>query len=185
MHLVPFGEFVPFRESFPPFDWIAGSQITDDFSRGKYPTPISLPASISEDVEIVPLICFEDTVPTLPRRFLSSNPQLLVTVTNNGWFNESSNAIQHAVNAKFRCIELRRPMIRCANNGVTCYIRPSGKVDSILDPFEWGALVIEVDIPAASSPTFYARHGDLFSKILGGIALLLIGLHVRSSRKKK
>ena len=184
MHLVPFGEFIPFRESFPLFDWIAGSQITDDFSWGQFANPLPLPTKISPNAEIIPLICFEDTVPTLPRKFLTDNPQFMVTVTNNGWFNESSNAVQHAVNAKFRCVELRLPMLRSANNGMTCYIRPSGKVDSRLEPFEWGALLIDVDVPGGRPPTFYAQHGDLFSKVLAGMALLLIALHVRSRIRK-
>ena len=189
-HLVPFGEFIPFRGSFPPFEWIAGSQITGDFNAGTETQPLPLQGSDPEmPTEIIPLICFEDTIGELARQFVSPNPQLILTVTNNGWFGESVNSIQHVANAKFRSIELRRPMLRSANTGVTCLITPTGRISSYVhDPvdgstFTSGALISSVSVAAQAQPTFYARHGDLFSKILAAISCSWICFHlVRAGR---
>ncbi|MDA0812759.1 MAG: apolipoprotein N-acyltransferase [Verrucomicrobia bacterium] len=178
MHLVPFGEYIPLRREFPPFEWIAGSDVTGDFNRGTDALPLPLPGSKSSSpIEIIPLICFEDTVGDLARKFVSPNAQLMVIVTNNGWFNDSANSVQHVANAKFRCIELRRPMLRSANTGVTCHIEPTGRIAAQIDPgpsvdFTLPAdfLVAEVDVAPQPQPTFYAKNGDLFSKVMAGIA---------------
>ncbi|MGK0189630.1 MAG: apolipoprotein N-acyltransferase [Verrucomicrobiales bacterium] len=194
IHLVPFGEYIPLRRSFPPFEWIAGSEITGDFSRGTDAVPLLLPRSNPDSpTEIIPLICFEDTIGELARQFISPHAQLMVTVTNNGWFNQSANSVQHVANAKFRCIELRRPMLRSANTGITCHIEPTGRIAARIDPgipgdFTLPAdfLISQVTITAQEAPTFYASHGDLFSKVLAGItALWVIGycLHRRRFRR--
>jgi apolipoprotein N-acyltransferase len=187
-HLVPFGEYIPFRETFPPFEWIAGGEVTDDYTRGSDTSPMPIASESQNQPEIVPLICFEDTVGNLVRRFHSANPQVIVTITNNGWFYQSANSQQHVANAKFRCIELRRPMIRAANTGVSCYIGPAGDVRShVHDPesgttFISGALLAQVKISPQSEPTFYAVHGDLFAKALGLLALALVTLSFRRSK---
>src|SRR5207237_1451208 len=84
------------------------------------------------DVRAAPLICFEDTVGDLVRRFVVNGANLLVDVTNDGWFLESSGSRQHLANAIFRCVENRRPMIRAANTGVTCFVDQFGRVSQLL-----------------------------------------------------
>lgn len=191
MHLVPFGEFLPFRDSFPPFEWIAGSQITGDFSRGTDATPLPIPGGDNQNpIEIIPLICFEDTIGELARKFISPRAQLMVTVTNNGWFNESANSVQHVANARFRCIELRRPMLRSANTGVTCYIESTGRIAAQIEPGSPGDfslpadfLISQVNIAPQETPTFYATHGDLFSKVMAGLTLCwLAGVYLYRNR---
>jgi len=104
-------------------------------------------------------------------------------VTNDGWFKQSAAAAQHFAYAKFRCIELRRPMLRCANNGVSAAINTigttahpdSGKPQELRDQngshFTRGSLLVEVDIPVQPTITLYSIVGDW-----GVGALSLIGV---------
>ena len=83
------------------------------------------------DIQLIPSVCFEDTVGRLTRKFVRTEPQLIINVTNDGWFKDSEAARQHMANAKFRAIELRRPMVRSANTGVSGIISTTG---SLVDP---------------------------------------------------
>ncbi|MEZ5324961.1 MAG: apolipoprotein N-acyltransferase [Verrucomicrobiales bacterium] len=194
IHLVPFGEYIPLRREFPPFEWIAGGEVAGDFNRGTDSIPLPLPGSeAAAPVEIIPLICFEDTVGELARKFVTPNAQLMVIVTNNGWFNDSANSVQHVANAKFRCIELRRPMLRSANTGITCHIEATGRIAAKIHPGPSVAftlpsdfLIAQVDIAPQSKPTFYASNGDLFSKVMAGIvSFWLIVSFARQKRRAK
>lgn len=165
MHLVPFGEFIPFRKTFPLFAWIAGDLVPGDFTSGKEANVFQLS---QKDVRIAPLICFEDTIGRVTRRFFHAQPQLLVNITNDGWFLESSASRQHLANAVFRCVELNLPMLRCANTGVTAIIDRYGRVTQrVVTPegstFTEGILIGSLAAPATPPKTFYARYGEVFS----------------------
>lgn len=188
MHLVPFGEYIPYRGKFPPFEWITGGIIEEDFTPGTSYEPLMLEKG-GHEIGIIPLICFEDTVPRHTRKFIRTGPQIMVNVTNDGWFRESAEPIQHFNNAIFRCIEFRRPMIRAANTGVSAFIDSRGSIFSrkeadgfarILRDDETGSTFIRGSLPAnvevdLNPPvTIYARIGDAFSVTLGLIALLTV-----------
>ena len=174
IHLVAFGEYVPFRESFPPMDWLLNRWIPLDFAAGESPVNLHLK---DPEISIAPLICFEDTVARLARRFVRGEPQLFVNVTNDGWFKESAVAEQHLANARFRCIELRRPMARAANTGVSCLLDAFGSTggdskgrfrreirdENTGSPFVERAQTWKIGIPADPPITFYAKWGDLFT----------------------
>ena len=89
--------------------------------------------------------------------------QLLGNLTNDGWFGFSGELEQHLVNAVFRCVETRVPMVRCTNTGTTASIDPFGRVDRWLPAHTEGVANRTIPIYATSTPTFYTRHGDLFS----------------------
>jgi apolipoprotein N-acyltransferase len=166
IHLVPFGEYIPARKTFPLFAAIAGTWVPGDFTSGGVFTTFRLTNSRAQ---LAPLICFEDTVGDLARQFVVRGADLLVDVTNDGWFLRSAGSHQHLVNALFRCAELQRPMVRAANTGVTCFIDRFGRVNEILrddngSTFTDGVLTGVVDMPVDKSPTFYARHGELFAE---------------------
>jgi apolipoprotein N-acyltransferase len=189
IHLVPFGEYVPLRHSFPLFAAIASTWVPGDFAAGTEHTVFNL---TNKDVRVAPLICFEDTVGDLVRRFVVNGANLLVDVTNDGWFLHSSGSRQHVANAIFRCVENRRPMVRAANTGVTCFVNEFGRVTQILqddagNTFNEGVLTGEISVPlATASPseggqdrrlTFYTRHGEWFAEccvIVTAIAILVI-----------
>ena len=183
VHLVPFGEFVPGRHTVPLLARIVGDQVPGDFKAGKEHTVFTL---TNGDVQVAPLICFEDTIGELARQFVvptetSPGANLLVDVTNDGWFQHSAGSPQHLANAIFRCIETRRPMLRAANTGVTCFINQFGRVtqelrDEIGSTFTEGVLSGDIKVPSEHELTFYARHGELFAKACAVITLIAIVL---------
>jgi apolipoprotein N-acyltransferase len=83
----------------------------------------------SRELRSAALICFEDTLGDLTRRFVVRGAQLIVNITNDGWFLHTAGAEQHLNNAIFRAIENRRPLVRCANTGITCSIDRAGRID--------------------------------------------------------
>ncbi len=176
IHLVPFGEYIPLRHSFPIFAWVIGTLIPNDFTPGSEPVVFSMH---SFPLRIAPLICFEDTLGSLARLFVLKKANFFAVMTNDGWFGRSSGSEQHLANAIFRTAEFKLPMVRCANTGVTCFIDRFGYVTQKLkDPedgtFGSGMLVGELQIPSDPSLTFYARFGNVFSAgalLLTGIAL--------------
>jgi apolipoprotein N-acyltransferase len=179
LHLVPFGEYVPGRHRVPLLARIVGDQVPGDFTAGKEYTVFSLTNS---DVQVAPLICFEDTIGELVRRFVlptEANPgaNLLVDITNDGWFLHSAGSHQHLANAIFRCVETRRPMVRAANTGVTCFVNEFGRITQVLrdetgSTFTEGVLTGEIKVPTEHELTFYTRYGELFAKLCAVITLL-------------
>jgi apolipoprotein N-acyltransferase len=165
IHLVPFGEYIPLRHSFPLFAWIVGSEVPSDFDAGTEPVVMTLH---KKPFRVAPLICFEDTVGELSRQFAQRGAELLVTLTNDGWFRRSAGSRQHLANAVFRCAETKLPLVRAANTGVTCVVDPFGHVSQILEnakggTFTEGVLFAKVPITLQPAKTFYTRYGDLFS----------------------
>lgn len=199
IHLVPLGEYIPFRETFPIFEWIAGGVIANDFVPGKSYEPLVMEKD-GHQIDIVPLICFEDTVPRHARKFIRDRPQILVNVTNDGWFYESAEATQHFRNSLFRCIELRRPMIRAANTGVSAFVDERGSVYDrhakdayarILRDEESGSTYIRGSLPGTVEvdldppTTVYARVGDAFSVAMGAMALGFVVVRIFRSRRAR
>lgn len=185
IHLVPFGEYVPFRHSFPLFAWLVGDQVPADFAAGIEPAVLDLSRM---PVRIAPLICFEDTLGELTRHFVLRGAQLLVVLTNDGWFRESAGSRQHLANSIFRTIENRRPMVRAANTGVTAFIDSLGRVEQQLstadgNTFIEGFLSGTVGVPAHPVRTFYSDHGELFSVVCLFAALIAIQVHLVTSRR--
>ena len=191
VHLVPFGEYVPGRHRVPLLARIVGDQVPGDFSAGREYTVFSLTNS---DVQVAPLICFEDTIGELVRQFvlsteMSPGANLLVDITNDGWFLHSAGSHQHLANAIFRCVETRRPMVQAANTGVTCFVNQSGRITQVLrdesgSTFTEGVLTGEINVPTEHELTFYARHGDLFAKSCVVITLVAILVATVIQRRK-
>ncbi len=186
-HLVLFGETIPLVDSIPLLKYIyeqqSGMDYGGSFSRGTSTDPLPVPLADGTMINTIPTICFEDSVPRLTRKFVRASPQVIINVTNDGWFKETAAAAQHFANARFRSIELRRPMLRCANNGVSAAVDTIGSIDHpdtgaaqvIVDEngshFTRGSILAELDVPITPSFSLYAIIGDW-----GVIALSLIGL---------
>ena len=184
-HLVMFGEYIPFRESFPLFAILVGDLVPADFDAGEGPVIFHLP---EPHVAMAPLICFEDTLGYLARQASKAGAQMFVNITNDGWFKRSAGSRQHAAHAVFRCAETRRPMVRCANTGITCVIDLHGRVRQTFhtadgDTFGEGVLLAEVSVPAAPPTTFYVRHGDAFSAAC--LAATFAALAAAAARRRK
>ena len=176
LHLVPFGEYVPLRYSFPLFAAIASRWVPGDFDVGREFTVFRL---TNGNAAVAPLICFEDTIGELTRRFVLRGANLLVNMTNDAWFLQSAGSQQHLANAVFRCVETRRPMVRSANTGVTCFVNEFGRVTQVLrdengSTFTEGVLTGEINLPQERQFTFYTRNGELFAKICAGVTAIVV-----------
>lgn len=197
IRLVPLGEYIPLRGRFPLFEWIVGGIIEADFTPGTSYEPLKIEKD-GHSIDIIPLICFEDTFPRHTRRFIRGGPQIMVNVTNDGWFFDSAQPVQHFENAIFRCIEFRRPMIRAANTGVSGFIDTRGSIydrggrdpyPRILRDEETGSTYIRGSIPGTVEVeldppvTVYARVGDAFSIGMGILALLAVAGHALALRR--
>ena len=180
MHLVPFGEYMPLRKSFPLFAMIAGELVPEDFGVGRDFTILNLPAPA---MRLAPLICFEDTLGNLTRRFVGKGAQILVNITNDGWFLETAAAEQHLANALFRAVENRRPLVRCANTGVTCAVTPFGRVERWLEPFQRGFVTREVEVQMDAPLTFYTRYGNWFAHVAAGVTAVGVIARLRRARR--
>lgn len=170
IHLVPFGEYVPFRNFIPRTiaDWIP----VEDFSSGKRLEVFSVPGK-KETLKLSTLICFEDTLARLARRFSLEGAQLLVNMTNDGWFKDTKAPFLHLQTAVFRTVENRRALVRAANTGVSCAISPTGKITDCIQDDQGRKTFIEGWKIFTVSPyigkTFYMRYGDIFAYMCFGI----------------
>ena len=178
--LVVFGEYVPFREQLPFLKWF--TPIDGGFTPGKDQTPFTLEGL---EVKAAILICFEDIFPHFVRQGVGQDVNLLINLTNNGWFGESAAQWQHAANATFRAVENHRSLVRCSNNGLTCWVDPWGR--QTVSAFGEGDVYREgfdiVTVPIHNLPkTFYTEHGDVFGWVC---VLLSAGLVIFIWRSKK
>ena len=116
------------------------------------------------------LICFEDIFPHLAREAVEEDTDFLVNLTNNGWFGESAAQWQHATSALFRAVENGLPLLRCSNNGLTCWVDAQGRRRQIFrdgggSVYGPGFMTAEIPLLAPGEkhpPTFYHQHGDWF-----------------------
>lgn len=191
-HLVIFGETIPLVDSLPwlkaIYEQQSGAEYGGSFTAGESVEP--LPIKIGETtVGAIPTVCFEDSVPRLTRKFVRPGPQVIINVTNDGWFKQSAAAAQHFAYARFRAIELRRPMLRCGNSGVSAAIDTTGSTahpetgtpqvltDSKGSHFTRGSLLTELKIPLNPSFSLYALIGDFGMMAIVALALTLQFIH--------
>ena len=187
IRLVPFGEYIPLRREFPPFAWIVGDEVPSDFTSGREAVVWDLgePA-----VKVGPLICFEDAIGEIARQPVLRGAQVLVNVTNDAWFHRSSASRQHLANAVFRAAENRRPLLRCANTGMTAHVDASGRVVALLrdetgDTFGRGLLSGVTEALREPRVTFYARNGDVLAKVCAVFAAVHLALALAMGRRGK
>jgi apolipoprotein N-acyltransferase len=174
--LVIFGEYIPLVRWLPFVKYL--TPITGSFTAGDKPVTFEL-----DDLRVnaAPLICFEDTFPGVTRASAKDDVDFLVNLTNDGWFGNGAAQWQHMANAVFRAVENNLPLIRCANNGITCWIDPHGRVQEIFKDRTgsvYGVGAMTVDVPmslagAGRAPTFYQHHGDWFGWACVVVAVLV------------
>ncbi|MEM9080207.1 MAG: apolipoprotein N-acyltransferase [Verrucomicrobiota bacterium] len=186
-HLVIYGEFIPLVDSVPLlgkiYEWVAGAPWAGNMGRGEGAEGFVL-AGAGGEVGVIPSICFEDTVGRVTRKFSRDRPEVMVNLTNDGWFGTSEGSVQHFANARFRAIELRRPMMRAANRGVTGLVSATGSLvdfetgkrqvleDEEGKPFVRGSVLVTARVPQDATRTLYARWGDWFSVMGLGVGVV-------------
>jgi apolipoprotein N-acyltransferase len=184
--LVIFGEYIPLEHVLPLFKWF--TPIQGGFTSGERAIPFELD---TVQVKTSVLICYEDTFPHLAREYAQPDTDFLVNLTNNGWFGEGAAQWQHGASALFRAVENGRALLRCANNGLTCWVDEFGRVREIFRDargtiYGPGYMMTEIPLPGPEgrTTTFYNLHGDVFGWSCVGItALTLIARFI--GRKKR
>ncbi len=181
IHLVPFGERVPYEDSIPILKKLLSSLEMGEgnFSPGREITVFKLfkknsnnSASDGYVYYLGGVICFESIFPGLVAKFVRKGAQLLTVVTNDGWFGRTGAPYQHAQMAVFRAIENRISIARSANTGVSMTIDPYGRVRKQTRIFEEATLIDT--LPLRRETTFFTRHGNFFAQMVLGISLALL-----------
>jgi len=167
MHLVPFGEYVPFQRAL----FFVGPLVeaVSSFTPGDRVTMLPV-----REHMVSTAICYEVTYPSQSREAVRQGSELLTTITNDAWYGESSAAYQHFEMATMRAVEQGRYMVRAANTGVSGIIDPYGRVLIRTSLFETAAVVGEARF--VQERTRYARIGDLVALVSTVLTVLALGV---------
>ena len=157
IHLVPFGEFVPFRSILFFIDKMVAN--IGDFERGKGAKVFQL-----ENNKFAVSICFEIIFPDLVRQPVKQGADYLVNITNDAWFGKSAASYQHMSMVALRAVENRVPIVRAANTGITGSVDAYGRILETTEIFEEDWIIAKI-YPQTSDPGFYSTYGDIFSQM--------------------
>ena len=172
MHLVPFGEYVP-------WSWLFFFVEKISTGVGDYQPGSRVVVSRLESGEKVGVfICYEAVVPDLVRRFVADGAEVLVNITNDTWFGNSAAPHQHLLMARMRAVENRRYLLRAANSGISAVIDPFGRVLAGTELHR--RTVLDSPFRFRQSLTFYSRYGDIFAYLCLGLSLVLVLAGFRS-----
>ena len=174
VHLVPFGEFLPFQAFLESLGFEQITRVRGGFTSGDGLRPLSIPRAPTA----APLICYEAIFPgaVLPD---GPRPGWLLNVTNDAWFGDTPGPHQHFAQARLRTIEEGLPMVRAANNGISAVIDPVGRIVRLRELGTDG--VVDALLPQSISPTIYARFRDFPALIA---MMLLAGAAVLAKRSR-
>jgi apolipoprotein N-acyltransferase len=177
IHLVPFGEYLPFQSALEFIGLQQLTRVRGGFSTGIKPRPLvevpGLPAA-------APLICYEAIFPAAVVQG-AARPGVLINVTNDGWFGRTSGPHQHFHQARVRAVEEGLPLLRAANNGISAIVDPYGRILAKIALDEIGTIDGDLPFPLTLPP--YARIGDL-PFALAWAALLLTLIIVRPIKSR-
>jgi apolipoprotein N-acyltransferase len=164
VHLVPFGEYVPFQKWFPFIGKIV--EEVGDFKSGQKGLTLAwgeFPLGIQ--------ICYEMIFPDLSREMVRNQAAFLINMTNDAWYGNTSAPYQHFSMAVFRAVENRRSLIRSANTGISGFIDPAGRIVASTPLFE--EAVITRSLPVLKTESFYTRYGDVFALTCMAVSMLM------------
>jgi apolipoprotein N-acyltransferase len=173
MHLVPFGEYVPFARFLPFVNKMVEG--IGDFSPGTVITPLDTGKG-----KIGVLICAEVIFPELSRAYVRAGSRLLVNITNDAWFGRSSAPYQHLSMTVFRAVENRVPLVRAANTGISAIIDSRGHIRRMTRLFKEDYLTGEIRLD--DGETIYTRYGDIFAGICLAFSAVIVMLAFRKKR---
>ena len=172
IHLVPFGEYLPMQSFLEAIGLEQLTRLRGGFASGPQPRPLLTAGALDS---IAPLICYEAIFPATIVQG-TARPRVLVNVTNDGWFGNTTGPRQHLHQTRVRAVEEGIPVVRAANNGISAMIDADGRVLASLDMNVKG--VIDANLPGTRPQPPYARAGDWpFAANL--LIFAAIGLYVR------
>jgi apolipoprotein N-acyltransferase len=175
IHLVPFGEYVPFQRLL----FFVGPLVeaVSAFSPGTRVTMLPVAGHM-----VSTAICYEVTYPSLAREAVRAGSEMLTTITNDAWYGESSAPFQHFEMAMMRAIEQGRYLVRAANTGISGIVDPYGRVLIRTNLFETVAVVGEARF--VQSKTVYARIGDLAVFVSAAVVVLALAWAFVEGRRR-
>jgi apolipoprotein N-acyltransferase len=171
MVLVPFGEFIPFGDTFT---WLySWSPYSSRFWPGENEEPLQLGRHL-----LSVNICYEDIFPGQIRMLMNGGryhrvPEAMFNLTDDSWYGNTVEPMEHLALASFRAIEHRRPLVRATNTGISAIVDPVGRIDHLIRQWTKGMLVSP--IPMMHGRTVYAVMGDWLGWLCAILALLGIG----------
>lgn len=139
--------------------------------------------SIDGKFKAAPIICYESIYGEFVTEYIKKGANILVVITNDGWWGETQGYRQHLRMSSLRAIETRRSMARSANTGVTCFINQRG--DIISPTRYWTPDVLNGTINANDEITFYVSYGDYLGRIAGFLSALVVLFHIYLKFRKK
>ena len=169
IHLVPFGEYVPFETLF---SFASGlTRQVGTFARGHQRMPLEL-----GDTRVGTFICYEAIFPNEVRQFARNGAEVFVNISNDGWYGEGGAPWQHLNMARMRAVENNRWLLRDTNTGVTAVIDPLGRV--VAEAPRNQRTQLQAAYGLEETTTFYTRHGDWFPLVCAIITLLGLLLRI-------
>src|SRR6266446_8091680 len=174
IHLVPFGEYEPFPLIHRVVTSVSGE--VGGFHKGNRYVVGRFPRGNTFGV----FICYEATYPGQVRRFAAGGAQLLINISNDGWFGRSAAAEQHLRMARVRAVENRRWVVRSTNNGFTASVDPYGRVFEPLPPDVRATADLPYDF--RTDKTIYTRFGDWFAWLCALVSVILVGTTFRKAK---
>jgi apolipoprotein N-acyltransferase len=153
MHLVPFGEYIPWKSVFFFVETI--SKDVSAFSPGGEFRVVDFSGH-----RLNAIICFEAIFPQLSREFSRAGSQLFVNLTNDGWYGDSAAPYQHLQMAIWRAIENRRFLLRATNSGISAVVEPTGRIQASTSLLREAVCLGRFAF--LGTATFYSRHGEVF-----------------------
>ena len=177
IHLVPFGEYIPFKDLLTFAHKLTGR--VSDFSRGTVRNVFRITDQHGDAHRYGIFICYEAVFADEVRHFAQNGAEVLVNISDDGWYGDTSAPWQHLNMARMRAIENRRWILRDTNNGVTAAIDPYGVVRQSIPRHSVDSLPAEFGF--RSDITFYAEHGDVFAWICAALsaAAILVAMNKR------
>ncbi len=176
VHLVPFGEFLPFPSIFS----FAGGLTKEvgEFQHGTSHRPLD-----AGDQRIGVFICYESIFPDEVRQFADQGAQVFVNISNDGWYGDSGAYAQHLNQTRMRAIENNRWLLSATDTGVTAAIDPWGRVVARIPRKERATLVAPYTLTSVT--TFYTRHGDWFAYACAIISIGALFARFAFSKNRK
>jgi apolipoprotein N-acyltransferase len=167
LHLVPFGEYLPFQDWMEKLGFVQLTKVQGGFIPGTVRRSMDIPNA----PRVLPLICYEAIFPgdVVTR---GDRPGWIVNLTNDGWFGISTGPYQHLQQVRMRAVEEGLPVVRAANTGISAVIDPLGRIVAHLGLGLEG--VLDSSLPASIPPTVYARVGDLPIALVVIISLVFV-----------
>jgi apolipoprotein N-acyltransferase len=139
----------------------------------------------SDSLKIAPVICYESVFGSYVTQYIRKGANLIVVITNDGWWGNTPGHRQHFTFSQLRAIETRRSIARSANTGISAFIDQRG--DVFQETKYWEAAVIRQKINANDKTTFYVKNGDYIARISSftAVFLLLIAITFRLRKNKE